>query len=160
MKPIRWVDITPNLRRGGDLRAALASAVPDATSGFPDVLAFGPEQFVAGAGRPRAKDCRYVVLKLGPEEFVTEHYHPHAEEFVYVMEGEIVVRFDGEPMTVAACEGLRIPPGVRHRVENRSGRSAECVISLAPPAPHQALDHVDTETLPRSGEPAREAGAL
>ena len=87
-------DMESNRRRGGDLRTMLSPATVKSTSGF------------------------MGVLTLQPGECVTEHYHPYSEEFVYLVSGQLLVRLDGEPVPLAAGEGLFIPIGTRHRLEN------------------------------------------
>lgn len=117
-------DIAPNRRRGGDLRTVLGPATVKSTSGF------------------------MGVLRLQPGEFVTEHYHPYSEEFVYVVSGRLVVMLDDEPVLAEADEGLYIPIGMRHRLENNDASPAFVVFHLGPLAPRPDLGHVDTEPAP------------
>jgi quercetin dioxygenase-like cupin family protein len=119
-----------NRRRGGDLRTMLSPATVKSTSGF------------------------MGVLTLQPGECVTEHYHPYSEEFVYLVSGQLLVRLDGEAVPLAAGEGLFIPIGTRHRLENSdAAQPAFAVFHLGPLAPRPDLGHVDTEpTHATSGE--------
>jgi putative monooxygenase len=124
-------DMESNRRRGGDLRTMLSPATVKSTSGF------------------------MGVLTLQPGECVTEHYHPYSEEFVYLVSGQLLVRLDGEPVALAAGEGLFIPIGTRHRLENNdAAQPAFAVFHLGPLAPRPDLGHVDTEepTHATSGE--------
>jgi putative monooxygenase len=116
-------DVEPNRRRGGEIRVVLGPATVGATTGF------------------------LGTLRLAGHEFVSEHYHPYSEEFLYVTRGQIVVRIDGEPVTVAAGEGVLVPKKARHRVENRTDEPAEAVFHLCPLAPRPDLGHVDTEAV-------------
>ena len=127
-------DVTPNRRRGGDLRVLLGPATAGATSGF------------------------MGVVHLEPGEYVSEHYHPYSEEFLYLVRGELTVRVDGEPVGMVAGDGLLIPINVRHRVENTGSEQAFGVFHLGPLAPRPELGHVDTEPLPNSGEPTIQVG--
>jgi putative monooxygenase len=125
---IRKVAVTevPVLRhRGGALRTVLGPANSGATSGF------------------------MGLARLEPGEFVNEHYHPYSEEFVLMLSGRITVLLEGEPMELAAREGVLIPIGVRHRLVNTGAEPAELVYHLGPLAPRPDLGHVDTEALPR-----------
>ena len=119
-----------NRRRGGDLRTMLSPGTVKSTSGF------------------------MGVLTLAPGECVTEHYHPYSEEFIYLVSGRLLARLDGEPVTLEAGEGLFIPVGTRHRLENNdAGQPAFAVFHLGPLAPRPDLGHVDTEpTHATSGE--------
>jgi putative monooxygenase len=121
--------ITPNRRRGGELRVVLGPATTGATSGF------------------------LGVLTMAPGEYVSEHYHPYSEEFLYVISGSLTVKVDGEPIELAAGEGLLVPKDVRHSVRNDTAEQAEAVFHLCPLAPRPELGHVDTEPLPQPTEP-------
>jgi len=120
---VRAADLVPNRRRGGDLRVLLGPSTVGATSGF------------------------MGVLVLEPGEYVSEHYHPYSEEFLYVTEGDLIVRVDDVPVGLSAHEGLMVPIGKRHRVENHGPRRSVAVFQLCPLAPHPSLGHVDTEPL-------------
>jgi putative monooxygenase len=120
-------DVPSNRRRGGDLRTLLSPATVESTSGF------------------------MGVLTLEPGESVSEHYHPYSEEFVYLVHGHLSVRLDGDPVPVAAGEGLFIAKNVRHRLHNGADEPAFAVFHLGPLAPRPELGHVDTEPYP---EPA------
>ncbi|RSM44879.1 cupin domain-containing protein [Amycolatopsis balhimycina DSM 5908] len=121
---VRLSDIEPNRRRGGDLRVLLSPRTVGSTTGF------------MGA------------LTLLPGEFVAEHYHPYSEEFLYVVRGRMDVRVDGEYRQLAENEGLLVPIGVRHRVENNGTETSFAVFSLGPLASEPHLGHVDTEEVP------------
>ena len=130
MTNARWAkiaasDVESNRRRGGDLRTMLSPGTVKSTSGF------------------------MGVLTLAPGECVTEHYHPYSEEFIYLVSGRLLARLDGEPVTLEAGEGLFIPVGTRHRLENSDAdQPAFAVFHLGPLAPRPDLGHVDTEPAP------------
>ncbi|WP_042417971.1 cupin domain-containing protein [Streptacidiphilus anmyonensis] len=127
---VSLAEITPNRRRGGDLRAVLSPATVGSTSGF------------------------MGVALIGPGERVGEHYHPYSEEFVFVVAGDLEVDLDGETHPLRPEQGLMIPQGVRHRFRNVGGSQARLVFHLGPLAPSPELGHVDTEC-----EPAPSDGA-
>jgi putative monooxygenase len=120
-------DVTPDRRRGGELRVLLGPRTVGSTSGF------------------------MGVSRLAPGERIAEHYHPYSEEFLYVSRGAIVVDLDDEPVPVAAGEALYIAINTRHRVRNVGDEPAEVVFHLGPLAPRPELGHVDTE----GGAPAQ-----
>lgn len=121
---VKFSDIEPNRRRGGDLRVLLGPKTVGATTGF------------MGA------------LTLQPGEFVSEHYHPYSEEFLYVVRGAMDVRVDGEYLRLQENEGVLVPIGARHRVENNGTAESFAVFSLGPLASEPHLGHVDTEEVP------------
>ncbi|ABD12210.1 hypothetical protein ThrDRAFT_02250 [Frankia casuarinae] len=114
-------DMTPNRRRGGDVRTLLSPATVGSTSGF-----FG-------------------TLTLQPGEVVTEHLHPYSEEFLYCVRGIVTARLDGQYQDLPADHGVCIPIGMRHRVVNTGEETAFLVFHLSPLAPRPDLGHVDTE---------------
>ncbi len=128
IRKVSLADVSPNRRRGGDIRVLLGPRTVGATSGF-----FG-------------------VLTLQPGELVSEHYHPYSEEFLYAIHGSAAVRLDGEQVVVLGPgEGLLVPIGVRHRVTNDTQTTAVLTFHLAPLAERPELGHVDTEPLPGEG---------
>jgi len=67
-----------------------------------------------------------AVVGLAPGVVAPRHSHP-GEEIIYVVEGAIEYRLDGEPpVTVKAGEVLFIPAGVIHAAKNvGTGNAAE-----------------------------------
>ena len=65
------------------------------------------------------------------------HWHTHEDEFVYVLEGEVLLRTDAgeQPLTAGMCAGF--PAGSRdgHQLVNRGTRTARyLVVSNRDPA--------------------------
>jgi quercetin dioxygenase-like cupin family protein len=84
-----------------------------------------------------------VIAELQPGNCTGRHTHPGAES-AYVLEGEAVAKFDGEPdLMVKAGQPLLFAPGVVHTVCNFSGRPFKALAHyivekgkpLASPAP-------------------------
>ncbi|MFB1046537.1 cupin domain-containing protein [Streptomyces chrestomyceticus] len=121
-------EVAPNTKRGGDLRVTLSPRTVGCTSGFGGVL----------------------TLESG--DFVTEHYHPYSEEFLHVVEGDLTMTLDGEPIGLTAGDSLLVPIGVRHRLVNTGRNIARCAFHLSPLAPRPELGHVDTEEAQRPEE--------
>jgi quercetin dioxygenase-like cupin family protein len=65
-------------------------------------------------------------VEIGPESPLVRHWHP-GEEIIYVLEGSLEYRIDGEePRTYGAGEALVIPAEVVHAVRNAgSGPASE-----------------------------------
>lgn len=127
-------DVTPNRRRGGDIRVLLSPRTVESTSGF------------------------LGVLTLEPGEFVAEHRHPYSEEFLYVVRGTVVLRIEGRPVRLGPGDAVMVPIDDRHRLENDGTEQAFAVFHLSPLAPRPDLGHVDTEELPHPGETAPKVG--
>jgi putative monooxygenase len=119
--------VTPNHRRGGDIRVLLGPKTAGSTSGF------------------------MGVAYLQPGEHFVEHYHPYSEEFMYVVRGTVLARIDGhQEITLNPGDALMIPKTVKHRVENNSTEEACMVFHASPLAPRPELGHVDTEPNPHA----------
>jgi putative monooxygenase len=134
IRKVTVADVPVNRHRGGTLHTLLSPASTGATSGF------------------------MGLARLEPGESISEHYHPYSEEFVLVTAGRVTVLIEREPLELAPREGLLIPIGVRHRLENNGEEAVELVYHLGPLAPRPDLGHVDTEQVPRpdlapTGEP-------
>jgi len=121
-------EISPDRRRGGEIRTLLSPRNAGSVSGFSG------------------------VVLLQPGERVAEHYHPYSEEFLYVADGDATADLDGEPWELATGAALLIPPGTRHRVRNTGAVQVRIVFHLGPLAPQPALGHVDTEGRDQSGQ--------
>ncbi|WP_030340084.1 MULTISPECIES: cupin domain-containing protein [unclassified Streptomyces] len=124
VKKVAVTDVTPNLRRGGDVRVLLSPLTVGATSGFMGT----------------------VTLEAG--EYVCEHYHPYSEEFVHLVRGIVSLTIDGTTLELHPGDSALVPVGLRHRLVNTGTVQAQAVFHLGPLAPKPELGHVDTEFLP------------
>lgn len=122
-------DVAVNRRRGGEVRTVLGPGTVGSTTGF------------------------MGTATIAPGDRIAEHYHPYSEEFLYLVRGELTVDLEGEPVPLAAGQGLFIPVNTRHRLRNTGAEEASAVFHIGPLAPRPDLGHVDTERL----EPAEPA---
>ena len=60
------------------------------------------------------------------------HVHSREEEGFYVLEGEITITVNGEPVVATAGTFANMPVGTPHSFKNESGRPARMLISVAP----------------------------
>jgi putative monooxygenase len=135
IEKVRIDDVTPNRRRGGDVRILLSPRTVASTSGF------------GGA------------LTMEPGEYVCEHLHPYSEEFIYVIEGTLRIRIEEEFADLGAGDAVMVPIGAKHRMVNEGTGTARVIFHLSPLAPRPELGHIDTEFLPgRADEPAPQVG--
>jgi putative monooxygenase len=118
----RAADVTPETRRGGEIRTLLSPRTVGATAGFMGVAA------------------------IGTGDWIAEHTHPYSEEYLYVVAGTVRVEIDGEGADVSADEAILVPKGARHRVTNVGDEDAKVVFHLGPLAPRPELGHVETES--------------
>ena len=122
-------EVSPDRRRGGEIRTLLSPRNAGSVSGFSG------------------------VALLEPGEWIAEHYHPYSEEFLFVADGSATPDLDDEPMELATGAALLIPPGTRHRVRNTGTDPVRIVFHLGPLAPRPELGHVDTENRDQTGRP-------
>lgn len=68
------------------------------------------------------------------------HRHGQAHQFFYVLEGEVTMEFTDGVCTFGAGQGLGVPPGVPHRLANRSGQPVRFLVVSAPSTRGDRLD--------------------
>ena len=93
-------DCPSDTRRGGDLRTLLSPKTVGSSTGF------------------------MGVARVAPGDYISEHYHPYSEEFVFLIEGSLTARIDGDPKLLSARSGIFIPINARHKFINESQRKA------------------------------------
>ncbi len=70
---------------------------------------------------PRNSSLRNQSLaeaKVAPGRTTEEHYHQDSEEIYYILRGKGRMSLEGEAREVKAGDGIAIPPGSRHQIEN------------------------------------------
>jgi quercetin dioxygenase-like cupin family protein len=120
-KLVSMDEVPSDTRRGGDLRTVLSPKTVGSSKGF------------------------MGVARIEPGDSIAEHYHPYSEEFVFLVNGSLVARIDGDPKPLPAMSGIFIPINARHKFINESDEDAFMVFHLCPLAPRPHLGHVDTE---------------
>ncbi|WP_424019325.1 cupin domain-containing protein [Halorientalis pallida] len=75
-----------------------------------------------------------TVMRLEPGSKGKPHDHSEdgQEEVYCVVEGEVVVEFDGETVTLGENEAVRIDPDQRRQIRNESDDLARLVLVGAP----------------------------
>ena len=83
---------------------------------------------------PKKLDEKYLWWEaIMPEEtFVPPHSHSTQDEFLYLVEGELDMLFDGEERHAKAGEILHFPRGVTHGLFNNYGHTARGVFWVHP----------------------------
>ena len=67
-----------------------------------------------------------------PGTFVPPHVHPDQDEFIRVLDGTFDLWLDGEDLTAAAGDLVRLPMGSRHGIFNRSAAPTRALFWVAP----------------------------
>jgi mannose-6-phosphate isomerase-like protein (cupin superfamily) len=66
----------------------------------------------------------------GTEE--TRHYHERARQFFFVLSGVATMEIAGQTLELHPLEGIEVPPGVPHQMQNRSTQSLEFLVISQP----------------------------
>ncbi|HEY0689363.1 MAG TPA: cupin domain-containing protein [Kribbella sp.] len=64
----------------------------------------------------------FSLLEVTLAREIPRHVHHKADEFIYVLEGELAVDFDGESHTATAGMSVLLPYGVPHALGPGAGR--------------------------------------
>ncbi|HXG24330.1 MAG TPA: cupin domain-containing protein [Chthonomonadales bacterium] len=80
---------------------------------------------------------------LPPGARTEAHYHPNTEEIYYILSGAGRIRMGEEERTVGPGDGIAIPPGEPHQMEN-TGSTALVFLCCCVPA----YEHEDTVMVP------------
>lgn len=76
---------------------------------------------------------------LPPGARTEAHYHPNTEEIYYILSGVGRMRMGEEERAVGPGDGIAIPPGVPHQIENIGHTDLVFLCCCAP-----AYEHEDT----------------
>jgi mannose-6-phosphate isomerase-like protein (cupin superfamily) len=86
--------------------------------------------------------------RVPPGANETRHRHARARQFFYVLEGAAVIEVDSTRHTLAAGQGLHVPPGAAHQFRNESDSDVHFLVVSVPKS------HGDRENVDFSGAPA------
>jgi uncharacterized cupin superfamily protein len=106
-----------------------AGVSPRTSSGYPDQFrsrVLPREKRALGDALGLTKIGINLTTLLPGKESSLRHYHTHEDEFVYILEGEVVLRTEaGEQiLTTGTCAGFRASAKNGHQLVNRSDRPA------------------------------------
>jgi mannose-6-phosphate isomerase-like protein (cupin superfamily) len=78
------------------------------------------------------KNQSLAEATLRPEAATDAHYHAVTEEIYYVLRGTGRMRIGDEARDVGPGDGVAIPPGAPHRIENTGGEDLVFLCCCAP----------------------------
>lgn len=73
-----------------------------------------------------------IQERVPPGGMEVMHYHEKARQFFYVLEGEGMMVFDNEQITLRSGEGLEIAPEVNHQLTNSSRADVHFLVISVP----------------------------
>ena len=87
-------------------------------------------------GRYLVKSAQRTVIeeRMPPGTAETLHKHAQSRQFFYVLSGEAVLEYGVAVTKLNPGDGRKIPPGVPHRILNRSRRDLEILVTSHPPS--------------------------
>jgi mannose-6-phosphate isomerase-like protein (cupin superfamily) len=71
---------------------------------------------------------------MPPGSQEVRHYHQKAQQFFYILSGEATMETNAETLRLRAGEGIRILPGMRHRILNESSEEVRFLVISQPPS--------------------------
>jgi quercetin dioxygenase-like cupin family protein len=130
----RWDDVTEPVRRGQEAQL-------DETDGIRRRLLVRPGDFGSAT-------FTVSELTLDPGQGTEWHRHPDAEHALVVFEGRGIVTVGPEVEILEPLRGIRVEPGIPHRVEN-TGRTPLRYYVCASPGTDPSIDRATAEAPPR-----------
>jgi mannose-6-phosphate isomerase-like protein (cupin superfamily) len=98
----------------------------------------------------RNDDMTIIEERMPPGTEETLHKHARSRQFFFVLAGSAVMEHGDAVTVLTAGSGLEIPPGVAHRILNKSGSDLEILVTSRPPS------HADRVEI---NSPARKIGS-
>lgn len=94
----------------------------------------------------KTPELNIIQERMPPGTSETLHKHQKARQFFFVLSGEASIEREGKLSIVHAGEGLEVPPGIAHKVVNKSRQKLEILVTSQPPS-HG--DRIDLEAAPK-----------
>ena len=73
-----------------------------------------------------------IEEKLGAGGSEKRHIHHRAQQFFYVLAGTALIEIDGREHEIGPGSGIHVPPGVPHRLQNRSEHELHFLVISTP----------------------------
>ena len=82
----------------------------------------------------RAPELSVIEERMPAGTSEVRHLHQRARQFFYVLAGTAVLEVDGSEHALQQGQGLEIPPGVPHRIWNRTAQELRFLVVSQPPS--------------------------
>ena len=79
------------------------------------------------------KNQSLAEARIAPGQTTEEHYHLRSEEIYYILRGKGRMWLENESREIQAGDGITIPPGKMHKIEN-SGQEPMVLLCCCAPA--------------------------
>jgi mannose-6-phosphate isomerase-like protein (cupin superfamily) len=103
------------------------------------ISCFAAEHYIWGQnceGWHLVKNAGLSVIQeqMPPGSHEVRHFHQKAQQFFYILSGEAVMEANDEKIVLHAGEGLHVPPGTPHQIQNPGARAVEFLVISQPPS--------------------------
>jgi mannose-6-phosphate isomerase-like protein (cupin superfamily) len=78
------------------------------------------------------QDLSVIQERVPPGDEEHRHRHERARQFFYVLRGTATLEIDGTTLTLAAGQGVEVPPTTPHQFFNRSSADVEMLVVSSP----------------------------
>jgi mannose-6-phosphate isomerase-like protein (cupin superfamily) len=82
----------------------------------------------------RSEPMSVIQENMPPGTSEIRHFHHDSRQFFFVLAGEAAIELDGTGHVLSVHQGLEVPPGIAHQVENRSSVNLEFLVISVPPS--------------------------
>jgi mannose-6-phosphate isomerase-like protein (cupin superfamily) len=83
----------------------------------------------------RSAELSVIQERMPPHTQEVMHYHGKARQFFFVLSGNLNILLESSSVTLAANQGLEIPPGTPHQVRNDAEEEATFLV-ISQPSSH------------------------
>ncbi|HWP21738.1 MAG TPA: cupin domain-containing protein [Candidatus Cryosericum sp.] len=73
-----------------------------------------------------------IQERMPPHTSEKRHIHQAARQFFFILAGQAKMELDGETVSLSAWEGVEVPPGVPHTMQNPFDEEAEFLVISSP----------------------------
>ncbi|MGE3800453.1 MAG: cupin domain-containing protein [Candidatus Kapaibacterium sp.] len=80
----------------------------------------------------QADKLSVIRERMPPGTSEVKHYHERADQFFYIVSGRGTMEIGEEILTIEEDQGLRVSPGIPHRISNRSERDLHFLVISVP----------------------------
>ena len=131
---------TKSLRR--DLVHDLTTRLPSVIRSIKNATHFNWGERCDGWWLKEDSSFTVIAERMLPNTSEKKHYHKETEQFFYCLSGELLITIENRSYTLNAHDGLTVPAGKTHKVQNISLNTTTFLVISAPNA-HE--DRVELE---------------
>jgi mannose-6-phosphate isomerase-like protein (cupin superfamily) len=82
----------------------------------------------------KTPELSVIQERMPPGTTEVRHFHHRAQQFFYVLAGSAMMEVDGQPIILAAGQGIWISVGKPHQMKNESSTDVHFLVISQPPS--------------------------